>query len=241
MSFARTLKSRINRFRYAAHCKTSFAQCGEDLIMDYAAGILGLGGITYLDIDTHHPIHLSNTYLFYLQDRRGVCIEPDVTLLPPFRSHRPGDVLLNVGVGPEAGVRDFYVMTSPTLNTFSRAEAERYGTYGSQKIERVEPVPIVRVDAVLAQHFPQPPDLVSLDVEGLDLDILREFDFSRARPALFCVETLTYTEDGSERKLTEIIDFMLAQDYFVYADTYVNTIFVDRNAWSRRRGARTGA
>ncbi|MEI7466364.1 MAG: hypothetical protein WCJ87_13545, partial [Burkholderiales bacterium] len=58
------------------------------------------------------------------------------------------------------------------------------------------------------------------------------------RPPLFCVETLTYIEDGSERLLTEIIDFMRSQDYFDYADTYVNTIFIDRAAWARRPGVR---
>lgn len=241
MSLVRTLKSRINRFRHAARRKVSYAQCGEDLIIDYAARTLGLQEVSYLDIGAHHPIYLSNTYLFYLQGQRGVCIEPDASLLAPFRKHRPRDILLNVGIGPEAGRRSFFVMTTPTLNTFSRPEAERYASYGTQKIERVEEVAIARIGSVLAEHFPQAPQLVSLDVEGLDFEILREFDFARVRPALFCVETLTYVEDGSERKLSEIIDFMLAHGYFVYADTYVNTIFVDRTAWSRRPGSRAGA
>ena len=240
MSLVRKVKNHVNRFRHAAHREVSFAQCGEDLIIAYVARILGISEVRYLDIGAHHPMYLSNTYFFYRQGMRGVCVEPDVSLLPPFRKHRPHDTLLNVGIGPKAGVSEFFVMSTPTLNTFSRAEAERYCSYGNQRIERVEQVPIRRVDEILHDHFPVQPQLVSLDVEGLDFDILRGFDFARVRPEIFCVETLTYTEDGSERKLDEIVEFMTAQEYFPYADTYVNTVFVDRAAWARRPGNRSG-
>lgn len=37
----------------------------------------------------------------------------------------------------DAAAADFYVMTTRTLNTFSRSEAERYQSYGNQKIEEV--------------------------------------------------------------------------------------------------------
>lgn len=238
MSLVRSLKARLNGLRHAARHCVSYAQCGEDLIIDYAARTLELRSIRYLDIGAHHPTYLSNTYHFYRQGWRGVCVEPDLTLLPPFRKIRPHDQLLNFGIGVEEGPREFFIMTTPTLNTFSRQEAERYASYGSQRIERVETVHIRSVASILAEHFEEAPQLVSLDVEGLDFEILRSFDFERIRPPVFCVETLTYTEDGSERKLTEIIDFMRSQDYFDYADTYVNTIFIDRAAWARRPGAR---
>lgn len=241
MSLVRKFKNHLNRYRHAAHREISFAQCGEDLIIAYVARILGIVELRYLDIGAHHPMYLSNTYYFYRQGMRGVCVEPDVSLLPPFRKHRAQDVLLNVGIGPQAGVSEFFVMSTPTLNTFSRAEAERYVSYGKQRIERVEHVPIRCIGEILDEHFDSAPHLVSIDVEGLDFDILQGFDFTRCRPAIFCIETLTYTEDGSERKIDEIIDFMAAQDYFSYADTYVNTVFVDRGAWLRRPGRRVAA
>ena len=136
VTLVRTVKAQINRFRHAASHKVSYAQCGEDLIIDYAARTLGIAAGRYLDIGAHHPIYLSNTCLFYRQGWRGVCVEPDASLLPPFRKFRPQDALLNVGIGPQAGVRDFYIMSTPTLNTFSRAEAERYISYGKERIER---------------------------------------------------------------------------------------------------------
>ena len=76
------------------------------------------------------------------------------------------------------------------------------------------------------------PDLVSLDVEGWDLDILRSIDFARYRPYVFCVETISYAEgDGSGVKSTEIHALMLENGYRLYADTYINSIFVAESSW----------
>jgi hypothetical protein len=89
---------------------------------------------------------------------------------------------------------------------------------------------------VIARHFHPCPNLVSLDTEGMDLAILESLDFQKYRPEVFCIETLTNTED---RKMIEIVEFMLSKGYVVYADTFVNTIFVEQQCWNRwlqRRG-----
>lgn len=90
------------------------------------------------------------------------------------------------------------------------------------------------INEILEKYFERCPNLVSLDVEGMDYEILDSFDFRKYRPDVFCLETLSYNEDKSERKLTEIIDLMHENDYLTYADTYVNTIFVDKAAWDGR-------
>ena len=236
----RAMRARLGRLRDRLNegARESYAQCGEDLIIQYIFSALGRREIRYLDIGAHHPSYLSNTYYFYTRGHRGVCVEPDASLLGPFRKARPADTLLNIGVAPSEGSAEFFVMSTPTLNTFSRQEAERFASYGKQKIERVEQVRIRNINDVIAENFDGAPNLLSLDVEGLDLAILESLDFGRYAPDVCCVETLSYTEDRSERKLTEIIDLMLAHEYFVYADTYVNSIFVRRPTWRDRTGAR---
>jgi hypothetical protein len=140
-----------------------------------------------------------------------------------------------VGVSAESVEEaEFFVMSTRTLSTFSKEEAQRYESYGHQKIEQVIRIPCVSINDLLHSQFTKTPDLVSIDVEGKDFEILQAFDFSMYRPAVFCLETLTYTEDKSEDKLREVIDFMLTRDYMNYADTYVNTIFVDRQKWQHR-------
>jgi FkbM family methyltransferase len=211
---------------------TSYSQSGEDLIIRFIFNALRIAKPSYLDIGAYHPIHFSNTYLLYKNGSSGVCVEPDPQLIAAFRGKRRRDICINsgIGVGREA-TADFYVLSTKTLNTFSRSEAERCAAYG-QKIEKVIPVPLVTVNDVLSQYGK--PNFISLDIEGLDLEVIKTFDFSSFRPEVFCIETLTYTEDKTEVKVNQIIDYMKSKDYFVYADTYINTIFVDRAAWSGR-------
>ena len=238
LSFRR-LRNWLTRWRYEIDAvdRLSYAQCGEDLLIQYVFNALGIEKISYLDVGAHHPTYLSNTYYFYLKGHRGVCVEADSSLVRAFVEHRPADRLLNIGIGLEEGVADFFVMTTPTLNTFSRTEAERFASYGNQKIECVVPVRIRNINAVISDEFGGAPNLLSLDVEGLDLPILKSLDFEKYAPDVVCVETLTYTEDQSEKKIAEVIELMQSKGYFVYADTYVNSIFVRIEKW-RARGAR---
>jgi FkbM family methyltransferase len=214
--------------------KISYSQCGEDLILQYLMTVLGIDRVSYLDVGAHHPTYLSNTYLFYEQGGHGVCVEPDPSLFSEFTHKRPRDTNLNCGVGISSGVADFFVMSTSTLNTFSKEEAERYQSYRNQRIVKTIRLEVRTMSDIMDNNFEKCPNLISLDVEGLDYLILQNFDFKKYRPEVFCVETLTYTEDKSERKLIEILELMHSNGYLTYADTYINTIFVDRIAWEKR-------
>ena len=140
---------------------------------------------------------------------------------------------IGIGVGIEKEA-DFYVMSERALNTFSKEEAERYVSFGTKKIEEVIKVPLLSINEVIEKNFASTPNFISLDVEGLDLAILQTVDFDKYRPEVFCIETITYREDKTEEKCQDIIDFMKEMDYFVYADTYINSIFVDKKMWAKR-------
>ncbi len=214
----------------------SFSQCGEDLIVDFIFNALNLSKPSYLDIGAHHPIYFNNTYFFYQKGSRGVCVEPNTALFDNIRKVRRKDICLNVGVGfDQESEANFYVMSCDTLSTFSKEAAERYQSYGNQRIEKIVRMPLVPVNEIIKKYFQHCPDFVSLDVEGMELEVLSSFDLSSFRPRVFCIETLTYTEDKTERKIDEIIAFMHSKNYFTYADTYINTIFVEKETWMSRK------
>jgi FkbM family methyltransferase len=215
--------------------KLSYSQCGEDVIIDFIFMWLGRNEITYLDIGAHHPTWLSNTYFFYRKGCKGVLIEPDPEMAAKLVSMRPRDRCLQVAVGVDGNATaKMYVMSSRTLNTLLSKQADEYKSYGREQVERVIEVPQRGINEILVAEFEESPNLVSLDVEGLDLEILRNWDFTQFRPEVFCVETLTFTQNATERKLSDIVDFMKAHDYFPYADTYINTIFVSSKSWRSR-------
>ena len=205
----------------------SFAQQGEDLVLKGVLAELGYDKPTYLDIGSYHPVVSNNTYLLYAVGGRGVLVEPNPFLAEMSRRVRPDDTMVEAGVAAaeERAEADYYVIQGrPQLNTFSKEQADRYIAEGG-KIEKTVKMPLIPIDELLAEHFPEsPPDLLSLDVEGLDLEVLRSMDFERWRPPVICVETLVY---GSKALVPEIFDVLRERGYVVRGATFVNTIFVD--------------
>lgn len=217
------------------YLKLNFSQCGQDLIVTYLMEALQISKPTYLDVGAHHPSRLNNTYLFYIKGSRGVCVEPDPKLFAELNNKRKEDICLRIGIGfDERRNADFYVMSSNSLSTFSKEEAQRYESYGRQRVLRVINTPLESINAVIKQYFMAAPHFISIDTEGLDFQILKFFDFTKYRPLVFCVETLTYTEDKTEQKVNAIVDYMRQQSYIPIADTYINTIFVESETWKNR-------
>ena len=210
--------------------KNSYSQYGEDVLIEQALERLRVhkSDVYYLDIGSNHPFYLSNTYYFYKNGGKGVCIEPDELLYESFKKKRPRDVCINVGVSTDdKKFADFYLMTANVLNTFSLDEAEKISDMGTYKIKNSIRVPMQNINEIFEDSLERLPNFISLDVEGLDLKILETLDFNRYRPSIFCIETLSYSENGKQEKNQKIIDFMKTKNYSIFADTYVNTIFVD--------------
>jgi FkbM family methyltransferase len=201
----------------------SYAQSGEDLVVSFLFDyVQKVDKPSYIDIGACHPTIHNNTYLFYLRGARGVLVEPNVGLIPALTSIRPHDTVLNIGIGvSDQEAADFYVTDSVETNTFVKEEAEK------RQIVKVVKMPLVNVNKVMAEHCGKKgPDFFSIDVEGLDFDILKTLDFARFRPAIFCVETVVYGTTDLEQ---EVIDFMASKGYVARAQTLPNSIFIDRN------------
>jgi FkbM family methyltransferase len=193
--------------------------------------ILQIPKPTYIDIGTNHPYKCNNTFYFYNRGSKGVCIEPDQQFAPLIKKYRKRDVFLQAGVAAgnlEESV--FYVFPGEDSgwNTFSEAEAIKRQQATGIPFTKIPKVKLVNINDVMARYFNPHPNIISLDVEGLDLDILRAMDFKRFKPEVICVETITFSVTNEEEKITDILDFVTSKGYSVFADTHVNTIFCRR-------------
>lgn len=214
----------------------SFSQSGEDLIVAFILGYLGVREVTFLDIGAFDPIKINNTYLFYLKGFHGVLVEPNPVMCEKLRSVRPDDVTLTAGIGVE-DIReaDFYQMSDPSWNTFSKQEADHQVeiTKGKIFIEEVLKMPLLDINRVMAEHFGGAPTYVSIDAEGMHLDLLKAIDYKRFRPVVICVETLV---SGTVETIPEIPQFMASRDYVKRGGSFVNGIFVDSKIIERASG-----
>jgi FkbM family methyltransferase len=211
----------------------SFSQAGEDRIVAFVFDALNMRRPSYLDIGAYHPYHLSNTALLYQSGSVGINVEPDPQSFARIQRHRRNDTNINAGVGVEPDRLTFYQLTAPTLNTFSREAAEEAveASRGRFRIESTIDVDVRTVPDILAGR--PCPDFLSLDVEGLDLAILRTMPRWNGLPIVVCVETITYSEVGRGAKVPAIGEELAEHGFIAYADTNINTIFVREDRWIR--------
>jgi FkbM family methyltransferase len=213
----------------------SYSQAGEDLIVSALFRSFGMSRFSYLDVGANHPDFISNTYLFYKQGSRGVCVEPNSALCTKHRRLRPEDVCLNVGVGfDDRKTADFYLFGgfADGLSTFSKSDAEHWVNVGMDGIGKfrspqVVIMPLMSINEIISKTGT--PDFLSVDVEGLDLEILRTLDFERYPIKCICVETLRHDQNQQASRDIESLRFMEKHGYIIYADTGINTIFVNLN------------
>lgn len=216
--------------------KKSWSQCGEDLIIHHILHELKIEKPSWIDIGAHHPYYLNNTFLFYGKGGRGINIEPDPELFQKFMVERPQDKNLNLAIGEHEGELDFYVFNEPTLNTLVKEEAERINKeHPGYFVKEIKKVKTQSLNGVIEKYAKGIfPDLLSLDVEGLDEQILKAINYKNHSPKVICVETISFSTKGRGVKNNAMIEFLKENGYMVYADTNINTLFVLENLWQKR-------
>jgi FkbM family methyltransferase len=214
--------------------RTSFAQQGEDLVIDFIfTWMLNCPKPSYLDIGVNHPSHLSNTYFFYKKGCTGVNIEPDPDLFEVIKNSRKNDINLQIGIGNEKALLDFYVMGTSTLNTFSKETAYAYSKderFGKPPIKEVKKIEVLPVNDILLQYFSNQQNyFISIDVEGLDYEILSSIDFEKYRPAVICIETDSFLKRTMLERCTQLLQNVA---YTCYGENSINTIFIDKTRFA---------
>ena len=208
----------------------SYAQEGEDRVLSSLLFKLHGGKHIddgfYVDVGAHHPYRYSNTCFFYRQGWHGINIDAMPGSMASFEKNRPRDINLESGVGREAKTLKFYVFNEPALNTFDESLAKaRYNNVWH--IKATVEMPIVPLSEILKKHVPEGKriDFFTVDVEGLDLDVLQSNDWQKFRPLVVLAETFGLSfEDLATDKLTE---YLHSLGYIVYSKTVNTTFFVD--------------
>lgn len=211
--------------------KISYSQSGEDIIADYFFESIGIRKPFYIDIGANQPVKGNNTYLFYLKGSRGVCIEPDVSLIANLKNIRSKDLILNTGISiTVADEADFYYFAGDysAWNTFSKEDADKKSAESGIAYKQSK-VKLDTVHGIVEKYQLPKVNFISLDVEGLDLLILKSIDFKILQPELICVETIEFSMTNTVKKNDAIVEYMLSQGYRVYADTNLNTLFCRNN------------
>ncbi|MBD3843218.1 MAG: FkbM family methyltransferase [Campylobacterales bacterium] len=204
----------------------SYSQEGEDMILRRIFERQSTG--FYVDVGAHHPKRFSNTYYFYRKGWNGINIDAMPGSMIPFESMRSRDINIEKPISSKKQVLTYYAFNEPALNGFSKEISEARDGLNNYKIEFTKDIETSTLEEVLDEKLPsnQVIDFLSIDVEGLDFDVIKSMNIKKYRPRVILVEVLG--SSLSDLQKDSIYKFLIDEDYALYAKA-VNTVIFKSN------------
>lgn len=209
-----------------------YAQNAEDV---YLLSLLRNDKIKfYIDVGCNHPFRDNNTYLFYKMGWRGINIDALPENISLCKRMRKRDVNLNYGVHESGAIIDYWEFDESAVNTFDQESAKRAIERG-RVLKRKRVINVLPLADILDEHLDkhQTISFMSVDVEGVDLQVLKSNDWEKYRPKCVLVEIndLLLNNNWNEH---EIVEYLISMGYTPYGKTINNWIFVDSEQFIKK-------
>jgi FkbM family methyltransferase len=202
----------------------SYSQEGEDMIMRRVFENQTTG--MYIDVGAHHPKRFSNTYFFYKRGWSGLNVDATPGSMKRFQKTRPRDINIEAAITNRATQMRFFMFGESALNTFDPELAQARQNKGHRVIKE-QAISTVTLAELLNNHWRKDAkiDYMSVDVEGMDLQVLESNDWTAYRPEFVLVECLGQMLDNV--KSDETARFLINHGYELFAKTVNTVIFRD--------------
>jgi len=216
------------------HKKISYSYGGVDLLILDIFKNQKKG--YYLDIGCAHPIKNNNTYLLNKKGWCGINIDLDEENIDLFNSYRKKDVNLVTAVSDKEGETDLYFYHNKSaLNTISKENAD----FQKAKVSAIKRIKTQTINKII-ENTPfkdRKIDFLSIDVEGSELAILKNFDFTKYSPKVIVVEYLDLSLKKLEIKnlnidniiKSEIYKLIKSNNYTLVNILHSDLVFINNN------------
>jgi FkbM family methyltransferase len=205
----------------------SYSQAGEDMILNCIFSHLNRG--TYIDVGANHPTKASNTYFFYKKGWRGVNIDALPESIKLFRKERSKDINIEAGISDIEEILDFYIFSESSYNKFNEELVDEI--IKISPLLEVKKVLVKPLASILRQLNITSIDFLSIDVEGLDLKVLKSNDWDTVRPKVVLIEDFN---SAGEVKDSKIYEYMRTLDYVYLCKTVSNSFYTRQDFYMER-------
>jgi len=179
-----------------------YSQFGEDKFLD-ELGVLPKKGV-FVDVGAG-GIENSNSLFFEKKGWKVLCIEPDERHL----GLKDRKLVDNSVVGSREESVYFVFHRYPQLS----------GLFHNKKF--AVKLPMLKLDTILKKYNIKNIDVLSIDVEGNELDVLKGFNINKYKPTFMIVE---YINPSKGNKQTDLINFFKENGYQLIYKTQSNLI-----------------
>ncbi|WP_192244051.1 FkbM family methyltransferase [Mesorhizobium silamurunense] len=192
---------------------TSYAQNFEDVILWRALRHVEHG--FYIDIGAQDPVVDSVSRAFYERGWRGLHVEPSADYAEKLRAARPDEEVIQTAIAREVGEITFFEIPNTGMSTGDEGIARKHENEGF-KVRQVS-VSSRPLSAILDLLGDRDIHWMKIDVEGMELQVIKSWPPSEARPWIVVIES---TKPNSREQNHEIWEQdILALGYeFVYFD-----------------------
>lgn len=169
-----------------------YGQHGEDCVLWSVFQDLKTPGF-FLDVGALDGKRFSNTYVFEQAGWTGMCVEAHPFYVPYVKRNRPNSIVVHAAASNENKDKTkFYANKLGSLSTLDASMATLFSTKYAKHFKgftEIE-VPMRTVDSMLEEHNIKRVQVVSIDVEGTELDVLKGFNIAKYKPRILVIEAI---------------------------------------------------
>lgn len=210
--------------------KATFSGNGEDILLNEYLFKNQANGF-YVDVGCFHPKLISNTHLLHKKGWTGINIDPNPETISLFNKYRPEDVNIQAGVAATEEELIYYNFSHAGINTFSKEHADKKNSKAWSTLLSAEPVKCYPLSTILERYLPANTqiDLLDIDVEELDLQVLRSNNWDKYRPRVVLVEDRDFRKQMTD---SEVYKYLVGQGYTFYSYCEMTLIMIDSSSFT---------
>lgn len=191
----------------------SNSQHGEDKWLSENYNLFKKG--FFVDVGAGDPILLSNTYYFERNGWSGICIEADKGKIWNLIKNRDA-IIEEAAVSDKPGIVNFEYNETPVLSGIT----DNGSHFPTKSIKAYT------LNTILEKHKIKKIDLLSIDVEGFELNVLKGLNFDKYKPQIIISEYITRNQYSDKDTGIEIINFFKTLPYKLIYKNDLNLIFM---------------
>ena len=193
-----------------------YGEFAEDVFIDRILKKTKKG--IYVDVGCYHPFKGSLTFRLFNRGWNGVNIDISKTSIDLFRISRSKDINLNLAITDYDGDVIYY-QNSPINQQNSLIKSNEH----QLKIK----IRCNKLDTVLAENAIKNFDYLNIDVEGVELNVIRGLNFDKFSPKLISIENNNLSiKDYME---SEIYKILTNNNYILINKIGVTNFFLKKN------------